>query len=982
MAHPLLKFLLTLILLMLPLISLLPAADEPALAAALTTRRVSAGAEHSCAITSDNTLRCWGSNSDGQRTVPTDLGTVSQVSVRGSSSCAVTSAGDLRCWGANDEGQRDVPGSLGSVLQVSAGGLHTCAVTTTNALFCWGANFSGESTPPPNLGTVSQVSAGKDHTCAITSSGTLRCWGANWAGQSSVPPNLGTVSQVTTGASHTCAITSIGTLRCWGSNTDGQTNVPSSLGVVSQVSAGANHTCAISSSSSTLACWGSNLAGQRSVPSDLGAVDQVSAGENHTCAVSSADVVRCWGRNSAGQSNVPADLAQPPVSPTPLPSETSTPTAIGPTVPPTATVIGPTTVTALPTATATATRTATATATRTPTPTPTSIGVTIQSISPTEGMNDQTTRVTVSGSGFAISPPPSARLFRAGNSFPLTEINVLSSTTFEATVPSGLSPGLYDLLVTSSGVTAILSNAFNIFAAGVAPELIQVVPNAVSNDRAAEILVLGNNLAEGAVVRIGSTTLAASWISSQALLPVVPDGLEPGAYELRVTNPNGRQSGQVTFTVLDGSVNLVDDLFSSSEQIWLNPVTPRATIPALMGMFVERSGGTAPLASMVEVEFRRDRIDGPLLGRATINFLDPQSTDSTNPLSITFSEPGDVPIFAIIDPDNKVAERNESNNIVQRTLRIASTATDQIPPQIDGINLVGGNETIVTSRDLNLEIAASDPDPGSGAQALHIIEYVYLEETQRWIPMAQSAGWLPFNGSPSQYTWTLLPQPGMRYLQVRARDGAGNISIGNARRLLTYEAPSDRIGRGQTRIYRYQVADGQSLDVQVDVISGDADLYVWSSRLDQSARVSNLGGSADERVQIAADAIAPGVYQVEVYGYTAAEYRLTTLIGGVPAMRPNWAYGGISQAKLVPTAPLVAVDARPDERAGDLPSVPVPTDPTPTATATNGPSPTATTTQTATPTSTATAPSSPSPTPTGTVTPPSSSRVYLPLIRR
>jgi hypothetical protein len=210
---------------------------------------------------------------------------------------------------------------------------------------------------------------------------------------------------------------------------------------------------------------------------------------------------------------------------------------------------------------------------------------------------------------------------------------------------------------------------------------------------------------------------------------------------------------------------------------------------------------------------------------------------------------------------------------------------------------------------------------GSGVQAIHLIEYVYQDGSQGWVPQAQS-GWLPFGGNPSRYIWTLAPQPGVRYVQVRARDGAGNISIGQARRLLNYEPPSDTITRGQTRIYRYQVAAGESLEVSLEVQSGDADLYVWSSRADQSAWVSNLPGDAEEYVHV--PSTVEGIYQVEVYGYREATYRIQTTTGGRPATTPLQNSGGRDPTKVVPSRPLVAVDDLPDERAGSVPVEPVP----------------------------------------------------------
>jgi hypothetical protein len=148
------------------------------------------------------------------------------------------------------------------------------------------------------------------------------------------------------------------------------------------------------------------------------------------------------------------------------------------------------------------------------------------------------------------------------------------------------------------------------------------------------------------------------------------------------------------------------------------------------------------------------------------------------------------------------------------------------------------------------------------------------------------------------------------------------ISIGNARQLVNYDPPQNTIGRRQTHIYRYSVPDGQRLTVNLEVVSGDADLYVWSSRTDQSARVSNLEDSANEQVSVPADQVAPGVYQVEVYGYTAAEYRITTNVGPAQAaLQAELTVGGVSPDKTRPDTPVVPVDSLPDERQGAAPAL-------------------------------------------------------------
>ena len=80
-----------------------------------TAVSVTAGSSHACAIMSDKTLRCWGTNTYGQLgngtitsslpPVPvSNLTNVTQVSIAGFSTCAVA-AGYAYCWGNNYDGQ-------------------------------------------------------------------------------------------------------------------------------------------------------------------------------------------------------------------------------------------------------------------------------------------------------------------------------------------------------------------------------------------------------------------------------------------------------------------------------------------------------------------------------------------------------------------------------------------------------------------------------------------------------------------------------------------------------------------------------------------------------------------------------------------------------------------------------------------------------------------------------------------------------------
>lgn len=294
------------------------------------SRAIASGREHTCAITSNGAVKCWGYNGFGQlgdgttttRLTPVDVSGLSSggvaIAAGSNHTCALNSAGAVKCWGSNRYGQLgdgsnwtitrlapvDVSGLSSGVVAIAAGESHTCAVTSAGAVKCWGANHSnqlGDGIPhsgvtgiqaerrtPVDVSGLSSgvvaIAAGAGHTCALTSGGAMKCWGSSGYGQLGEGTNLNRLTPVDV----------------------------SGLGSgVSAIAAGSNHTCALMSSGA-VKCWGQNNSGQvlgdgyyYMSPLDVtglsSGVAAIAAGADHTCAVTTAGAVKCWGYNLFGQ---------------------------------------------------------------------------------------------------------------------------------------------------------------------------------------------------------------------------------------------------------------------------------------------------------------------------------------------------------------------------------------------------------------------------------------------------------------------------------------------------------------------------------------------------------------------------------------------------------------------------------------------------------------------------------------------------------
>ena len=68
------------------------------------------------------------------------------VSAGGGHTCSVTADGSVACWGHDGVGQSTPPD--GEFVSVSAGTGHTCGLRTDGMLACWGDDSLGQATPP------------------------------------------------------------------------------------------------------------------------------------------------------------------------------------------------------------------------------------------------------------------------------------------------------------------------------------------------------------------------------------------------------------------------------------------------------------------------------------------------------------------------------------------------------------------------------------------------------------------------------------------------------------------------------------------------------------------------------------------------------------------------------------------------------------------------------------------------------------------
>lgn len=314
---------------------------------------ISTGYDYSCAVKSGGTVWCWGANARGQLGTGNTADSVLPVQVSGISgsarsvvasyysTCAVTTAQSVVCWGYGNPGLGSltpsaVTGFSAPVIKLAASQSEYCALLSTGSVQCWQTG----SAPAVVIGlehNVVDVALGSQHGCAILTTGEVKCWGYGGEGEVGdvsnayrVPLSLvnGTppgIVSIAAGSSHTCVQTVYGAVKCWGNNVKNQlgqgleqpayfapVRVSGGIGSKTSLAAAPRVACAIDTIAGAV-CWGANYFGQlgdgttvhRWIPSTVqhtaGQLTRLASSGSHSCGITTSSSVACWGSNFASQ---------------------------------------------------------------------------------------------------------------------------------------------------------------------------------------------------------------------------------------------------------------------------------------------------------------------------------------------------------------------------------------------------------------------------------------------------------------------------------------------------------------------------------------------------------------------------------------------------------------------------------------------------------------------------------------------------------
>jgi alpha-tubulin suppressor-like RCC1 family protein len=261
-------------------------------------RALTAGWFHTCALMIDTTVKCWGTNKEGQLGDGTTTDTTAPVAV-------IAAPGNTT--------------ALSGVMAIASGDFRTCALLADTTVTCWGWKYVSALSDPvvgpkpdvtpvpvndsPSGGVLSGVTGvavaggftqdvGGFLACALMTSQRAKCWGANdngSLGDGTTTSSLSAVDVVglpgpATAITGGCALLADTTVGCWPSfDANGQlVNAP---------------TLVVDAKGSTTPLTG---------------VTTIALGNSQRCAILTGGSVKCWSSNGTAPTTVPGLVITPP----------------------------------------------------------------------------------------------------------------------------------------------------------------------------------------------------------------------------------------------------------------------------------------------------------------------------------------------------------------------------------------------------------------------------------------------------------------------------------------------------------------------------------------------------------------------------------------------------------------------------------------------------------------------------------------------
>jgi uncharacterized membrane protein len=496
----------------------------------------------------------------------------------------------------------------------------------------------------------------------------------------------------------------------------------------------------------------------------------------------------------------------------------------------------------------------------------------VTGITPASADNSRTTDVTIGGDNFVATPLAylgSTRL-----------LNVLfeDETELKATVPANMNPGVYNLkIVNPNGRYNTLSKAFTV-TQPITPDISYVMPTQGLNDTPVVLNIFGASFGSEVTATLSNPTTTIPLrnlhrVSAGYLKGVVPSGSTEGTYDLIVANTTVSETLRNAYTVIEAAASL-DDLYASSQDLWVDPLTLRKEQTAQVGLIVNRQGGKQPLTTTVE--FYLGSTGDKSIGEADTPYILGNGSENTGGVSWTPDASGLHTIYAVIDPTDEISETPaafaESNNVVSKTFTVLSPAPDTSPPRVDDLTIADDAvRTRMVSVTLDATASEMDLPRQSGVSKVWYEEFEYSQGAGNWV-LVQSSGWLDYDSSHVDYPWTLVDSTGVHYMRAWAADAAGNVSASPAADFINYIPRTEQVLQGSANVYRQYLEEDDHLLVRLTPMSGDPDLYVWSPDWRNGAWASINTGTTEDIVSFTAD--ESGLYQIEVYGYIAAKYSI------------------------------------------------------------------------------------------------------------